>query len=70
MAECANIALLLTFLLGSELSESVELSVALDDEELEPDEELFEELDVEAEVLPPGLALGGMSEKSNVTPRF
>ena len=49
--------------MGWELSESVELSLALEDEELEPDEELFDELEEEAEVLPPGLALGGISEK-------
>ena len=54
-----------TFLQGCGVSESVELSVALDDEELDPEEELFEELEVDADadVLPLGLGLGGILAK-------
>ena len=55
-----------TFLLCWELSESEELSDPLEDEELEPDEELFDELELEAEMLPFGRGLGGISEKAVV----
>ena len=52
-----------TFLLGREISESVELSVALDEVELDPEEELFDELEVDTDVLPLCLALGGIAAK-------
>ena len=55
-----------TFLLCWELSESEELSDPLEDEELEPDEELFDELELEAEMLPFGRGLGGISENAVV----
>ena len=51
----------ITFLLGRELSDSVELSVPEDDDELEPDDELLEDVEVDTEVLPVGLAFGGIS---------
>ena len=50
-----------TFLLGREMSDSVELSLPLDDDELEPDDELLEDVEVDTEVLPLGLAFGGIS---------
>ena len=50
-----------TFLLCWELSESEELSDPLEEEELDPEEELFDELVEEPEVLPLGRGFGGIS---------
>ena len=54
------LGLFVDFLLTWELSEPEELSDPLDDEELESEEELFEDVEVDAEVLPLARGFGGI----------
>ena len=66
---CINLILkwiTITFLAGWELSEPEELSDPLEDEELDPEDELFDELEVEAEALPLSLCLRSISEERNM----